>query len=272
MESNVNVAAKVVPSVTVALTSPAPVSKWLNRGGFSNDIGNKKLHVLAYGHPKSGKTTFMGTFPGLVVIDADNGLVTLKGQKIFGFVPQKGEQNFKDIMDFLLDVKLKRSDFKVGGALAYVETVGIDTITRLSELIKIDSMLHPVSGKVLDPDRDKPEFDHWGFTKTRLGSIIDLLHELPMHTVVTAWVEIVDDDKSGTKLGLPKTEGKYKEVMAGRFDEVYYSYAQAGNPCKYYIRTTPYSYYIGGSRLGLPAQIENPSFALLQEALKKGSK
>src|SRR4030042_1207660 len=143
MESNVNVAAKVVPSVTVALTSPAPVSKWLNRGGFSNDIGNKKLHVLAYGHPKSGKTTFMGTFPGLVVIDADNGLVTLKGQKIFGFVPQKGEQNFKDIMDFLLDVKLKRSDFKVGGALAYVETVGIDTITRLSELIKIDSMLHP---------------------------------------------------------------------------------------------------------------------------------
>lgn len=255
------------PSVT-----PAPVSKWLGRGGFSNDIEAKKLHALVYGHPKSGKTTFMGTFPGLVVIDADNGLVTLRGQKIFGFVPQKGEQNFKDVMDFLLDIKLKRNDFASNGSLGYVETVGLDTITRLSELIKIDTMLHPVKGAALDPDKDKADFDHWGFTKTRLGSIIDLLNGLPLHTVVTAWVEIIDDERSGTKMGLPKTEGKYKEVMAGRFDEVYYSYAQAGTPTKYYIRTTPYSYYIGGSRLGLPAQIENPSFALLQEALKRGSK
>jgi hypothetical protein len=253
--------------------APAPVSKWLTRGAYSDAVDDRKLHILCYGHPKSGKTTFMGTFPGLVVIDADNGLVTLRGQKIFGFVPQKGEQNFKDVMDFLLDIKLKRNDFAPGGPLGYeVQTVGLDTITRLSELIKIDTMLHPIKGATADINYVKADYDIWGFTQARLGSIVDLLNSLPLHTVVNAWVTLIEDDTTGTKMGLPKTEGKYREVMAGRFDEVYYSYAQAGNPTKYYIRTTPYSYYIGGSRLGLPPQIENPSFALLQEALKKGSK
>lgn len=254
-------------------TPQAPVSpsKWLARGHYSNDIETRKLHILVYGSPKSGKTTLLGTFPNPVVIDADNGLVTLRGKKIFGFVPGKGEQTFVDVMAFLGDIRARRADFAPGGPLADVETVAIDTITQLSERIKEDTMIHPKGGKVLDPNNDKPEFDHWGYTKSRLGTIIDFLHELPMHTFVSAWSTVIEDEKTGTKVGLPKTEGSYKEVMAGRFDEVYYAYTQAGTPTKYFIRTRPYSYYIAGSRLGLPDVIENPTFEALQKALREGA-
>ena len=254
-------------------TVPRPVSpsKWLARGHYSNDIETKKLHILVYGSPKVGKTTLFGTFPNPIAIDADNGLVTLRGRKIFGFVPGKGEQTFNDVMAFLTDIKMKRNGFGPGEEFADVQTVGIDTITTLSERIKEDTMIHPKSGKVLDPNNDKPEFDHWGYTKSRLGTIIDVLHELPMHTYVSAWSTIIEDEKTGTKLGIPKTEGSYKEVMAGRFDEVYYAYTQAGTPTKYFIRTQPYAYYIAGSRLGLPAVIENPTFEALQKALREGA-
>jgi hypothetical protein len=257
--------------VKVSSVIPVSPSKWLSRGKFSSDIERSALHVLAYGLPKTGKTSFIGTWPAPVVIDADKGMVTLRNQKIFGFIPEAGERTFADVCSFLRDIKERKSDFAPGGALANVKTVAIDTITRLSELLKDDAMLHPVSGKVLDPSRDKPEFDHWGFVKSRLGILITLLHEIPLHSVVTAWVEVSEDDVTGMKVGLPKTEGKYREVMAGRFDEVYYFYTQSSSsaPTRYFMRTQPYGYYIGGSRLKVAPTIENPSYDLLEKALRE---
>ena len=168
-------------------------------------------------------------------------------------------------MDLLLDIKMKRNGFGPGEEFGDIETLGIDTITMLSELIKLDTMVNPITGRAKDPAVEKADFDNWGFTKQRLGDIIAAACELPVHVVVTAWTEIVEDD-NGAKLALPKTEGKYKEVMAGRFDEVYYSEAQSGG--KYIMRTSKYGVFVAGSRLGLPPVIENPSYDALMSALK----
>lgn len=252
-----------------SVASAVSPSKWLKRVTYSDAIETRKLHVLVHGRPKTGKTHFLGTWPKPFVIDADNGLVTLRGSHIPGFVFEKGERAYAVVMDLLRDIKNRRNGFEPGGTFGDCETLGIDTITMLSELIKIDTMLNPVSGKAKDPATEKADFDNWGFTKQRLADIVAAANEIThMHVVVTAWTELIEDD-TGAKAAYPKTEGKFKEVMPGRFDEVYYCDVQNG---KYIMRTQQYGVYVAGSRLGLPPVLENPSYESLQAALKAGVK
>lgn len=262
------------PTQTLSPAPLAPISpsKWLGRVKYSDDLNTSYLRLLAYGPQGCGKTNLLATFPKPFVLDADRGLLTARYKHIPGFTFEYGEETFKILMELLGDMKMKRNGFGPGEQWGDIQTVGIDTVTKLSEKLMHDAMLHPATGgKALDPVNSKPEWDHYAIVKERLSKIIDLIMSLPMHVVVTAWVETEKDESTGAMVARPSLTGKFREVIAGNFDEFYYMDVQQGNPTKYFVRTSKYGIYTAKSRLGLPPSIENPTFEALQKALREGA-
>ena len=268
-----------IPKPAIA---PAPVSKWLNRGGYSDDIETKFLRILAYGEPGSGKTNLLATFPNCFVVDADDGLLTASTEHIFGMRLKRGEETFKLLIELLTDIKLKRNGFEPTGPFGTTKSLGFDSLSKLADILKQDIMMHPVTGSgkngstpaAKDSTDGKAEWDQYNLLKERLTRIVDLARELPLHLIATAWVDY-DYDKEGKPIkGVPNIVGGYKKTVGGNFDGMFFMEDRGGQDItkRYVLRTEPYGMYPSKTRLKLPGIIYNPSFALLQEALKKGSK
>lgn len=128
--------------------------------------GYKK--VLIYGRSGGGKTTFVGTCPGPILIldPGEKGVETIEHIEGAEQIQIKKWEDFEAMYWYLAS----------RGGCEKFKTVAIDTVTRLQDLA-IDKV---------NPNGDKMEFKQWSEVSSLLKSWFILYRDLPTNVVFVA--------------------------------------------------------------------------------------
>ena len=159
--------------------------------------------ILIYGAPKAGKTTFAGTFPKPLFIEAQGGLMSIREKKVAFYSPS----NYTDLISAV-----------VPAVLSKFETVVLDQATEISRIIMTSSL--GTSG------RDVPQIQDWQMTIERLRklfrALIDNTKGSAGHVVVVCEEQLVKDESLGRIMFLPNLPGKLSTEAGALFDCVFH--------------------------------------------------
>lgn len=226
-----------------------------------NDLDDY-LRVLVYGDSGDGKTTFIGTFPDLLVFDLDNGLKPIAHRNPKAIMLWEYEDPYSILFEVLNLARFKKGAFAAEGALGKTKTIGIDGLTIGGNLFM----------KKIRGLKTKAGFDEYGELLSKMTSLLDLLKVLPYNVVVTAGTMYDKDEATGAYIGRPNIVGSTRDIINYYFDEVYYlrseSYfdqVEKKSKRKYLAHTQRYSYFPAKTRWNkrkLPEAIENPSYQM----------
>jgi hypothetical protein len=224
----------------------------------------KYKKVLSYGHSKTGKTFLGGTFPKPFVIDTDHSLSGLTDPHIPAIIISHEEvrNGTLKLYDFLYDIIRSLRDKQGPFATKFpdIETLMIDGVSTLADLLLIETMLDVRIGKtVRNPISEKATFDEYGALGNRLEALFTIIDDLPLNLYVTAGIKQDKDEADGILISMPDIVGSFRKQVSYRFDAVLHTFAEKG---KYYVHCVPPSYKTpcGVRRWCGPTQIENPTF------------
>jgi hypothetical protein len=239
------------------------VQDWANQIAFYNQAAKGKVRLLVYGESGSGKTTLAGTFPNAFFIDTDKGGRTLKDKHIPFLEMHRGEQTFFIIWDLLQRLEKKAAPFdKIP-----VETLVFDSLTSLADFLLVEAMKFPPAGMTArDPNKSKPEWDHYALVQSRMKSLMKYAQDLGLNVVATAGVKLERDEILGSFVGKPNIVGSYRDLVAHDFDECYFLDCEEkglGKPPEYVAHTHKFRYFEAKSRDGVADRIVNPSYDTL---------
>jgi len=224
----------------------------------TKDLSAGRAKVLIYGSAKAGKTHLAATYPEdkTLIISAEAGLLTLRKKNI-AFVDMGTDDNGKPI-----PVE-KRID-RLGEIYKYLLT---DEAKNKYSYVVLDSLTE-VSESVLQELRGKPEYiknqqGMWGEYGNRVMKIAKLFRDLPHYGVAVIGHEEIEKDETNKRFTGLMISGKSKTNLIMVFDEIYYlTVAKADDGgLKRVLLTAKTDTITAGSRLGLPAVIENPNMS-----------
>lgn len=242
---------------------------WMDDLTYTDDEKSHLIKVLVYGPLGSGKTRFALTWPDVVVIDTDRGLLTGR-QKHIPFIKVPAPQDrrdrtkvFQKVLDIMHIAKAQEGPFGQDGEFKNTKTIVLDGYTALADALLKELLIE--SGK--DFTKEKPEYDHWHALAARLDAITQVAKELPYHFVATCGTKVEKDEQSGAWIGLPDIIGGYRNDIGYRYDEVWYlesRRSRANDESKgaltYEAHTARYRIFDAKSRLDLPNTIESPDW------------
>lgn len=158
-----------------------------------------RLKQLVFGPPGSGKTTYLGTAPNLLLIDSgDSGTLTLRGKNIDVVQIEKWD----DVREVLDHLRFQPHAY---------QTVGLDTITGLVEHAGESAGLRAAIEADEDPRRA------YGAAGVKIRHFLNQLYALPMNVIVTAQLrerEAMDIEKGQYPLVPDVTPSIYKTLLA----------------------------------------------------------
>jgi len=223
-------------------------TEWKNRIKKASEKKGDFMSAIIFGAFGSGKTKFCGTWPKPFFIAAEDGLMTLSNTDIPYIKLENDKAVYQTVLDILVLASQKREMFED------VETIIIDSMSKLNRLM-LDEILDEVS-------REKPEFDEWGKLRARMNKLNNLFVRLPMHRLITISEAFKEDQESGDIKPTFNIEGGFRNDVAGEYDNVWwFSGRQVGRTTKYFLNTSVSSGRAAKTRLNLPIEIENPTFA-----------
>lgn len=214
----------------------------------AKDIKADSANILVIGDSGTGKTTFLGTVPGIEVFDFDLGMVSLRGKDIDYFpyrdLPAKDGAG--------KPVKATKAQNEVGlytwgqGWYEFVKglnalgkrieegkgpkAVALDSLSFLSEL---------AMNAVLDNFKiDTPDQRSYGAQQKYIKTVLGELTAWPVRLICTAHIKRDDNLVTG-RVGekLPLLTGQLAGFIGAFFDEVYY--IDRGADGKYTLQTQP---------------------------------
>lgn len=213
-----------------------------------------KLKVLIYGKSGTGKTTFACSFPRPYVFDFDNGMLS-----------QRGKDVEYDVYDSYATFYAKLQAFEQE---CKYETLVFDSVTTLQKYMMND---------ILALNRRKePTLHEWGSLIAGLSDLFMRVGKLPMHVVVTAHEQLLQDDLTSEIIILPLIVGKkMPNQMPLFFDEVYR--AQVAKltvngvaTADYQLLTIADTRYTAKSRLNCLSAVEKQSYEEIMKKVKGG--
>lgn len=174
----------------------------------SVDLSKKKLKVLVYGPPGSGKTWFGATMPSPYFICADRGLL--------GVVIAKKDVDFVEF-DTFEDLQKVVIDIGMGTRAKERESIILDDLTHLTPLV-VDYTLRSVGKSRMDRST-------WGIAVDHLRILIKSFNDLEanFHTALLSGACFEKDDNAGMIWQVPDTIGKFAFSIGGLYDEVLFS-------------------------------------------------
>lgn len=239
---------------------------WAQSIAYYNEKAGGKIRLLVYGESGAGKTTLAGTFPLPFFIDTDKGGRTLKEKHIPFLELSRGDQTFAILWDLLQKLEKKAAPFD----LLTIETLVFDSLTSLADFLLVEAMKHPPAGvSPKDPNKSKPEWDHYSLVQARMKALMKYSQDLGLNVVATAGVKLERDEILGTFVGKPNIVGGYRDVVAHDFDECYYLDCEekgSGKPPEYVAHTHRYRYFEAKSRDGIQDRVVNPRYETLWQA------
>lgn len=170
------------------------------------------LKCLITGDPKTGKTSFLGTVPNIVILDTEpqaNNMMSIAHLNV-------PVATITSSMD-LEQIKLQLTDPSLRQMLAQslgmptIEALALDTLDSLQAILKRDRMREQHTTKFLRDD--------WGWLKEEMTALLTAFTSLPMHvffTVHTKTETLGDAEKGDSRtVVLPGLEGAIARSVAG---------------------------------------------------------
>lgn len=146
------------------------------------------LRALIYGPPKTGKTVIAGSAPNTLLLDFDDGALTLRGQEVDVFKPEK----WAEVKEVLREL--------VAGKHKY-EVVALDTVTFMLELALRDAGLYEILAKNGDPRRA------YGNAGAMVNQMLWDFRTLPVHVLYTGHLRLVEPQEGQEPIN--PEEGRY---------------------------------------------------------------
>jgi len=193
---------------------------------------------LIYGALRTGKTTFLASFPRPLILSDS----TEKGWESLIDIPDEHlfEPGVKPIVwaiENTGDIKTQAIPrLKQLIASGRVLTIGIDSATFYAELA-----LATIMGAMTKADNRRA----YGDLGAHMRQVRVDLHSLGVNVV---WLALVQDPSEDEPLGKPLIAGRAKDQIAGACDYIWYSRV---NGTKFEVRTKRYASYLVGHRRGM---------------------
>jgi len=240
-----------------------------------SDMEVKKLVMLIYGAPGSGKTYFVGTIGeklNTLIVDTEGGQLTLKylGEEVKKNLRSISMNRFEDLDVIYKAAKINTVEGwkKLGvNTDRPFEAIVIDTISELQSIM-IDKLRKgtPLDG-LGDPLKLVPlQIQEWGKLIDLTTLTIKAFKELPLTFVSTFHEQMTRDELSGVVQGCPSLKGKAAPEIGKLFDiQLHMCMGLNG---KYNAISKAQSSWQAKSRFPLADKIEDPTYAKLLISMK----
>lgn len=162
------------------------------------------IKALVLGPPKSGKTTLISTFPNLVIADVEAGLMSIAHKNV-PYVTIDKLEKLQTLLFVLRDPQMRVKAAQQMG-LETIETVAIDTMDALQELVKRE--------RLASERRTQFEMKDWGYLLDQFRELIRAFVSLPMHVVFSCHTKTIELDE-GKVIQQPGLQGAIAEEIAG---------------------------------------------------------
>ena len=226
------------------------------------------IKALVLGPPKSGKTTFISTFPNVVVADVEAGLMSIAHKNV-PYVTIDQAEKLQTLLFVLRDPNMRAKAAEQMG-LEKIDTVAIDTMDALQDLFKKE--------RLATERRTQFEQKDWGWLLDQFRELIRAFVALPMHTILTVHTKSVQTDE-GKVITQPGLQGAIAEEIAGmvgfsmlmhRTREVD---PQTGLPYTSYhlqVEGDDSNPHLGNRAMGRLSGTIEPTFEVLHKAIYEG--
>lgn len=264
------------------------------------------IKQVIYGQVRSGKTTYMGTMPNLIVANAEGGDISLQGSnadlfKIENFEDMHTFVEFLEAHAILRDslaqyigkkdspasIELKdrlwalTSNEPRGNKIPTLYySVGVDSLTEVQKKSMDTILAEPKRLEKHDPD--KPNLEDYLKNTVQIRKLVRKLRDLPYHLCLIC---LIADDKedTGEPVKRPLLTPKLAEEVMGFCDLIGCMYTKTEQvevngkkvtKIGHKMLIKPYGDYRAGVRLPIgreaPAVIDNPNFNKIREIILGG--
>jgi len=173
----------------------------------AGDLGLDFAKVVAYGSPGTGKTTFGATFPSVLVLSAESGLLSVRDRKIDVWEITQWE----DLEEAFAYLKHDKEH-------AY-KSVVIDSLTEVQK--KLNEYIIRKFPTVKRGYQDLTSESDWGYNIDRMRKLCRAFRDLPMNVLFIALSQEVELD--GEPIVRPALNGKtLPDELCGWVDAVIY--------------------------------------------------
>lgn len=227
-----------------------------------------KLNIMIYGKPGTGKTRFIGsTYPKFKVLiaSAESGLLSLNNILDDKGVPVKFDHvkitQFEELEELYKFIRFEKHDY---------DCLAMDSGTEIQNVC-MEAILRKEG-------IEKARIQDWGTLGDKMARMIRSMRDLDINFIMTALEEESKDETTGEMRVLPMFKGKFQQLIAGYFDECFYSYIETkkgedGKAVqKHKLLTRATSKSIGKDRSGKLDPIIDPDFISIYNAIYGGSK
>lgn len=216
----------------------------------TGDIANNGIKVMVYGLAGAGKTRLLGTAPGVLILSAENGLLSLKVHNL-PFIEVKTIQDLQYVYHQIL----------TNPQWAWVQTVALDSISEIAE-----TLLQALMASNANKQRAYGEMAQEVLNQLRT------FRDIPGRNVVfIAKQGRVKDEQTGGMLYGPLMPGQQLDQhMPYMFDEVFQLCTFTGQDGKPYgaLRTRRDNQNEAKDRSGLLDEWERPDLTAIFNKIK----
>jgi phage nucleotide-binding protein len=168
------------------------------------EVGVNGIKAVVYGPAGSGKTTLCGTAPNPIILSAESGLLSLRGQEL-PYIEIDSHEALVEVYDWVMESKESKQ----------FDTICLDSLSEIGEVVLADLK-----------KRHKDPRQAYGEVQEQMLELIRNFRDMPGRNVYFACKE--EDTKDGTTGAI-----NYRPMMPGTklpnqvpyfFDEVFQMY------------------------------------------------
>ena len=229
---------------------------WQENTKDTSKVADRKLNILLWGTPGSGKTHFMGTAPKPFIIASEDGVLTLHNKSIPYYLLRDDEKVYDTVMTIIDDARKKIGIFED------IETICIDSMWKLNQMIleEIQEELGTTSG-----------FSVWDLLRTRMNKIHSALLALDYHYIISAGEKVKEDQVDGTMKVVFNMSGSFASQMGYEVDlNLYMKVKSKGARTEYLAYAMEENKRNAKSRVKLPREMKDITFDYIFKTITEG--
>lgn len=228
------------------------------------------LKILLFSDPGGRKTSFAASAPNNLIIDSEDGMTSLFNSEAAKHVKWDSVQAIPFMSFYQVEQLIDRLNKNVP-QLAQFDTITVDTLSTLHKkgLAEITEREWKNGAGVnkdgIRRNRYVPETDDHMENNEHIRRIVDALRDLNRNVIITTHLRMVQNKDKSFRF-FPDFSEKLANTINGMMDVVAYV-EQTKNGVVWH--TVSDGYIQAKNRIGLPAQIENPTWETIYEYFQK---